>query len=374
MATDTTTIAGNLAGEITTRGGADTALSGRLDTVAVDTTTLKSQLNSVAVDTGTLYGKFTAVAVDTTTLGGQIAAKATDTLVTHLAGVETITGVKTFSADPVFTNDDAIPQAKVNGLTAALAAKAGTGANTFTGAQTLPGDPAAALQAVPKQYVDSWTRSCVNPADVNDIMVPVGGWCVDKYEASVWSSATGGTQYGVNGAGNDDYPGACTDIGSGCLNIVYARSVVTVKPSTYATWFQAAMACANAGKELLPNAVWQTAALGTPDPGADNSVCNVASYGTPMNTGALSSCVSNFGAFDMAGNVWEWVADWGAYAGTSGAWMNDYVWASVTTGVPAVVRGGAWGYGANAGVFAFSADTGPSYVYVSIGFRCGRRR
>lgn len=260
------------------------------------------------------------------------------------------------------------------GSGAGLSGVAVLGANTFTGAQTLPGNPAAALEAAPKQYVDSWARACVNPADANDIMVPVGGWCVDKYEASVWSTATGGTQYGVNGVGNDDYPVACTDIGSGCLNVVYARSVAAVKPSTYATWFQSAMACANAGKELLPNAVWQTAALGTPDPGTDNSVCNVASYGTPMNTGALGTCVSNFGVFDMAGNVWEWVADWGAYAGTSGAWMNDYVWASVTTGVPAVLRGGDWVAGASAGVFAFGAHNGPSLVGYNVGFRCGRRR
>ena len=232
-------------------------------------------------------------------------------------------------------------------------------------------------------------------------MVAVGPWCVDKYEASVWDSAScTGTQYGVNGAGNDDYPAGCNDNGDGCVGLIFACSLGpnTTKPSTWITWFQADLACANAGKELLPDAVWQIAALGTPDPGADNSVCNVASLGTPANTGTLSTCVSKRGVFDMAGNVWEWTADW-MLAGTnytnSGAdgtqynnWpagyggdrtfnvggraFNGSVWAN---GVPAaVLRGGAWGDGAGAGVFAFSASDGPSLWLTNVGFRCGRRR
>ncbi|PIR18757.1 MAG: hypothetical protein COV48_05820, partial [Elusimicrobia bacterium CG11_big_fil_rev_8_21_14_0_20_64_6] len=40
----------------------------------------------------------------------------------------------------------------------------------------------------------------------------------------------------------------------------------------------------------------------------------------------------------------------------------------------AVVRGGGWGNGANAGVFAFSANNAPSDWNYHVGFRCGRRR
>lgn len=60
----------------------------------------------------------------------------------HTAGAQTVAGVKTFSDDPVF-NDDAIPEAKVDGLTEALAAKAAdsgvvhlAGSETITGAKT----------------------------------------------------------------------------------------------------------------------------------------------------------------------------------------------------------------------------------------------
>ncbi|MCX5792514.1 MAG: hypothetical protein NTY45_09950, partial [Elusimicrobia bacterium] len=45
VAAATTTIAGNLASEISDRGNADSALSGRLDTVVTDTGTLKSQID-----------------------------------------------------------------------------------------------------------------------------------------------------------------------------------------------------------------------------------------------------------------------------------------------------------------------------------------
>ncbi|PIP84609.1 MAG: hypothetical protein COR54_03205, partial [Elusimicrobia bacterium CG22_combo_CG10-13_8_21_14_all_63_91] len=46
--------------------------------------------------------------------------------------------------------------------------------------------------------------------DIVGSRAQVGFWCVDKYEASVWNSAScTGTQYGVNGAGDDNYPAAC---------------------------------------------------------------------------------------------------------------------------------------------------------------------
>jgi formylglycine-generating enzyme required for sulfatase activity len=85
-----------------------------------------------------------------------------------------------------------------------------------------------------------------------------------------------------------------------------------VKPSANLTWFQALAACENARKRLPSNGEWQAAVIGTPDPGPDNGTtdCNWTSVGTPVNAGSRSSCKSARGAFDMVGNVWEWVADW----------------------------------------------------------------
>ena len=97
--------------------------------------------------------------------------------------------------------------------------------------------------------------------DSTDKMVRVGPLCVDVFEASVWSTLTGGTQYG---ASTDDYP--CDPDGNDCSDptqpnkMIFARSMVGVTPSAGIDWFQAQQACANAGKRLLTNAEWQMAA------------------------------------------------------------------------------------------------------------------
>lgn len=142
----------------------------------------------------------------------------------------------------------------------------------------------------------------------SDDMVAAGSVCVDKYEASVWSTATGGTQYGV---GSDDYP--CDNNGSDCGAAIYALSEATRTPSAYITQYQASMACANVGKRLATTAEWQMAAAGTPSGTGDGSTgCNSNTGNTVVVTGNAPSCVSTAGAFDMVGNVWEWGGEIGS--------------------------------------------------------------
>jgi formylglycine-generating enzyme required for sulfatase activity len=224
--------------------------------------------------------------------------------------------------------------------------------------------------------------------DVNDEMVRVGPLCVDKYEASVWDSASGGgTQYGTS---SDDY--LCNDSGNDCsasaVNPIYARSEANVTPSANITWFQAQQACANSGKRLLTNAEWQMAAAGTPDPGAagdGTTTCNTNTAGV-LATGNSSTCVSNWLANDMVGNVWEWVADWMAGTGAATAtatnnatYGNDaayrfYQAFTSTSGTfpAAIYRGGANGSIGAAGVFAFASSQVPSLSDPTVGFRCAR--
>ena len=182
-----------------------------------------------------------------------------------------------------------------------------------------------------------------------------------------------GTQYGTE---RDDYP--CADTGNDCKDMIYAVSRKDALPARFITWFQAQQACVNAGKRLPSNAEWQAAAAGTPDPGATpgEEDCNTLSAG-PEGTGSRANCLSDWGAFDMVGNVWEWVADWGPASTTEvlALFEGDFNFmggASTTSGPGALIRGGHFSSGADAGVFAVSGRNEPSSVFTSVGLRCVR--
>ena len=239
-------------------------------------------------------------------------------------------------------------------------------------------------------------RRCASDA------VEAGTVCLDRGEASVWrvpnpttanailvrkiqlGKATstdlmrgGATQLGAAG---DDYA-PCANNGQNCANDVYAVSLPSEIPSTNITWFQAQEACANAGKRLPTSAEWQVGANGTPDPGPDDGTtdCNSASDGASL-TGARAKCISARGAFDMVGNVAEWVVDWVPFSTVCPGWAsfsNDdmcLAGASTTQHNPgALVRGGAFAAvgGPLAGPFAVH-DFAPFHAAAFIGFRCVR--
>jgi formylglycine-generating enzyme required for sulfatase activity len=238
------------------------------------------------------------------------------------------------------------------------------------------------------------------PAD----SVVSGTVCMDTYEASVWRvpnptttnkglvskiqqgkttaaalTAGGATQLGLV---SGDYA-PCAANGQNCVNDIYAVSLPGVLPSALATWFQAQQACTNAGKRLPSNAEWQAAVTGTPDPGPDNGTtdCNTNSVFTTVNTGSRSSCVSARGAFDMVGNLNEWVADWVPQSTVCGTWSagvsptgdDQCLAGAATTGEPgALLRGGNFNFGSLAGPLAVVGLFPPSIVGSGIGFRCAR--
>ncbi|MGC2447565.1 MAG: hypothetical protein WA477_07970, partial [Candidatus Sulfotelmatobacter sp.] len=94
-------------------------------------------------------------------VNSELATKADDSAVVHLGGTETISGTKTFASAPNVPAPTATGQVANKGYVDSSLAGVGGGnylsvaGGTMTGPITLPGNPSSALQAAPKQYVDS---------------------------------------------------------------------------------------------------------------------------------------------------------------------------------------------------------------------------
>jgi hypothetical protein len=119
-------------------------------------------------------------------------------------------------------------------------------------------------------------------------------------------------------------------------------------PVVNVSWEDAAAYCRWAKLSLPSEADWEDAARGVDArrfPWGDVwdiSRCNVADshLGGTAPVGRYASGVSPRGAFDMAGNVWQWCEDWydpGAYARYR---RGDT--AAATSGEARVARGGSW--------------------------------
>jgi formylglycine-generating enzyme required for sulfatase activity len=147
-------------------------------------------------------------------------------------------------------------------------------------------------------------------------------------------------------------------------------------PVTEVTWYGAQAFCMWVGARLPTEAEWEKAARGVDGrfyPWGDESPdCDKAQYGdcggATVPAGSRPKGASPYGALDMSGNVWEWVADWydPAYYDASPA-QNPQ---GPDLGERKVFRGGSWGYLPTFLRTSDRARNRPTYAGFNVGFRC----
>ncbi len=172
-----------------------------------------------------------------------------------------------------------------------------------------------------------------------------------------------------------------------------AVSEAAATPWRYVARADAERLCARAGKRLPTAEEWYRAALDTHE-----AACQTDG-GSVGKTGAVAECKAASGAYDMVGNVWEWVADdiyEGVYrerplppsghvlaadatgvatrtgtAPENGTFGQAYFWAR-SEGSYGMIRGGFYGSRSDAGVYTVHAHTPTDFTGEAVGFRCVR--
>jgi formylglycine-generating enzyme required for sulfatase activity len=170
----------------------------------------------------------------------------------------------------------------------------------------------------------------------------------------------------------------------------YGTAAYAGYPVADVSWEQAAAYTRWFGGSLPTEAQWEYAARGPEGwlfpwgPSFDGSrlnfcdaACSVGwrdetagdGYAGLAPAGSYPGGASWVGALDMAGNAWEWTADW--YGETYYATLPDGAWdpSGPPTGTLRVLRGGSW-FNDRTGVRAsYRGWLDPEYLHPSLGFR-----
>jgi len=196
-------------------------------------------------------------------------------------------------------------------------------------------------------------------------VVDLDPFYIDKYEVT-----------------NEQY-GRCVDAGE-CQrqSVAHIEELMGAKqPVVGVGWFDGVAYCRFAGKRLPTEAEWEKAARGTDErryPWGDEWLPDQVNlhhaedgYAWTSPVGSFPKNVSPYGAYDMAGNAWEWTQDY---------WDRHYYRDSPEenptgprTGTTRVMRGGSWMY--DVPFFARAHNRSPGKPLVRkryVGFRCAK--
>jgi sulfatase modifying factor 1 len=204
---------------------------------------------------------------------------------------------------------------------------------SFSAQKPGPDNLPHASGTVPPYRPPSTAATSANPAPrppIQDEMIDLGGFSIDRYEATLIRIEDGKESV-------HPYYQRPEDDG------LIAVSRPGVFPQGYLSQVEAARFCQNAEKRLCTRKEWMQACKGkrnflfsfSPDPdaagcnlggahnlgqffGNDNKKWTYNDFNDPRlnqrpgflgKTGAHTVCVSDYGAFDMLGNLQEWVSD-----------------------------------------------------------------
>jgi formylglycine-generating enzyme required for sulfatase activity len=166
-----------------------------------------------------------------------------------------------------------------------------------------------------------------------------------------------------------------------CEESVYANDAdygEDNQPVVGVSWYDAESYCKWAGARLPTEAEWEYAARG-PEGwiypwGDDSPNCDLAQYhGCPGHTvpvRSLPNGTSWCGALGMAGNVWEWVADWYGKEYYSVSPLENPI-NTEDTGLK-VLRGGSWTSAPYVICGTVRFRNHPDFANDIVGFRCAQ--
>jgi formylglycine-generating enzyme required for sulfatase activity len=150
-------------------------------------------------------------------------------------------------------------------------------------------------------------------------------------------------------------------------------------PVVYVTWYAATAFCNSLGKRLPTEAEWEFAGRGGligkefpwGDEMPDKRRVNFSGSGIGAPTRVGSYPPNGYGLYDMAGNVWEFLADeWSKYSSTASAVdapaVNDFLQVKTRR----ALRGGSFGGSAVNLRVTYRDSHSPENAVEHVGFRC----
>lgn len=254
----------------------------------------------------------------------------------------------------------------------------GTSSNSTSGFEEMIDPQGVVMQFVPAGEFTTGSTQAISPIDEKPApQVYLDAFYIDKYEVT-----------------NKLYK-ACVDAGicQAPLNFssftrpsYFDNPQFEEYPVIAVDWSRAKTYCEWRGAQLPTDAQWEKAARGTDArtyPWGEAISCDKANYwpkdqpciGDTMKVGAYEGNLSPYGAYDMAGNVMEWVAD---------GYSDMYYSASPASnplepasGEERFFRGGSWmssseGLRATFRHRAANSSGHVPYYSLDLGFRCAR--